>query len=70
MVQPQIMVGYAHLVKGDLLSVLEEAVGPPNLIEPVHIEDPVLLVHVLREAQPRIPPGLCQEYIGYISLKF
>lgn len=56
MVQPQVVIGYAHLVEGDLLGVLEEAVGSPDAVQPLHVEDPVLLVHILRKSQARISP--------------
>ena len=47
MIQPQIMVRNAHLMEGDFLRVFEEAVWSPDLVQPVHVQDPVLLVHVL-----------------------
>lgn len=42
------MIRDAHLVEGDLLRVLEEAVRTPDVVQPIHVEDAVLLVHILR----------------------
>ena len=49
MIQPKIMIGYAHLMKRHFLGILEEAVWSPDLVQPVNVEDPVFLVHVLRQ---------------------
>ena len=46
MVEPQIMVGHAHFVEGDFLGVLEEAVGPPNIVQPVDVQDAIICRHV------------------------
>lgn len=57
-VQPQVVIRDAHLVKRDLLCVLEETVWPPNAVQPVHVQDAILLAHVLRQPQAWIPPTL------------
>lgn len=62
------MVRYRHLVEGDLLGVLEEAVGPPDIVQPIHVEYPVILGHVLRQPQPRVPPALREKYVGHVRL--
>lgn len=62
------MVGYAHLMKGDFFGVLEETVWSPDLVEPLHVEDPILFMHVLRKTQPRVSPGLSEEYVRYVRL--
>lgn len=69
-VEPQVVVGNAHLVERDLLGVLEEAVGPPNAIQPVHVQDAVLLAHVFGQPEPRIPPALRQKYVRHIGHRF
>lgn len=67
-IKPEIMVRYRHLVKGDLLGVLEEAVRPPDVVQPVHVEYPVILGHVFRQPQPRVPPALREKYVGHVRL--
>lgn len=46
MVQPQIMVRNAHFMEGNFLGILKKAIGSPNVVQPLHIQDPVLLVHI------------------------
>lgn len=59
MVKPEIMIGYAHLVEGDLFGILKETIGTPNAVQPVHVENAILLAHVLWQTQTRIAPTLC-----------
>ncbi len=40
-VDPQVVVGYGHGLKRDLFGVLEIRVGPPDALQPVHVEQPV-----------------------------
>lgn len=47
-IQPKIMIRYRHLVERDFLRVLEEAVRPPDIVQPVYVQYSVLLGHVLR----------------------
>ena len=68
MVEPEVMVRYRHLVEGDLLRVLEEAVRPPDIVQPVHVQYSVLFGHVLREPEPRVPPALRQKYVRDVRL--
>jgi hypothetical protein len=37
-------------------------------MEPVDIENTVLLTHVLRQSEPGVPPALCQEDVGDVGL--
>lgn len=69
MIQPQIMVRNAHFMEGDFLGVFKEAIWPPNIVQPLHVQDPVLLVHIFREPETRISPGLGEKYVGDVSLK-
>lgn len=68
MVEPEVVIGYRHLVECDFLRVLEEAVRPPNVVQPVDVEDPVLLRHVFRQPQSRVPPALREKYVRHVSL--
>jgi len=68
-VQPEIVIGNAHLMEGDLFGVLKEAIGPPNAVQPVDIQYAILLTHVLRQPQARITPALCKEDVRHIGLK-
>lgn len=67
-VQPEIVIGDAHLMEGDLLGVLEEAVRTPDAVQPVHIQDAVLFAHILGQPQARITPALCKENVRHIGL--
>lgn len=69
MVEPEVMVRYRHLVEGDLLRVLEEAVRSPDIMQPVHVQYSVLLGHVLRKSKPRVPPTLSQKYVRDVGLR-
>jgi len=69
MVQPQVMVGYARLMECHFLGVLEEAVGPPDVMKPFYIQNSVVLAHVLWKSEPGIPPTLRQENISHVSLQ-
>lgn len=44
------MIRYRHLVEGDLLRVLEEAIRPPDIVQPVYVQYSVILGHVLRKS--------------------
>lgn len=68
MIEPEIMIRYRHLVEGDLLRILEETVWPPDVVQPVHVEYPIILRHVFRQPQPRVPPALREKYIGHVRL--
>lgn len=68
MIKPEVVVGNAHLVKCDLFSVLEKAVGSPDVVQPLDVQNAVLLLHVLRQAQPGVTPTLCQENVRDVSL--
>ena len=68
-VEPQVVVGDAHLVECDFLGVLEEAIRPPDVVQPVDIENSVILAHVLRQSEPGVSPALCQEDVGDVSLR-
>jgi hypothetical protein len=67
-IKPEVVVGDAHFVKCDLFGVLEEAVGSPDVMQPLDVQNAVLLLHVLRQAQPGVTPSLCQENIRDVSL--
>ena len=69
MVQPEIVIRYGHLVKGDFLRVLEEAVRSPDIVQPVYVQYSVLLGHVLRKSQSRVPPALRQKYVRDVRLE-
>lgn len=68
MVQPQVMIGDAHLMERHFLGVLEEAVRSPDVMKPLHIQNSVVLAHVLRQSEPRIPPTLRQEDVSDVGL--
>ena len=68
-VQPQVMVGDAHLVESDFLGILEEAVRPPDVVQPVDVENSVILAHVLRQSEPSVSPALCQEDVSDVGLR-
>lgn len=67
-VQPQIVVRDAHLVEGDLFGVLEEAIGPPDAVQPVDVQDAILLAHVLGQTEARIAPALREEDVRDVRL--
>ena len=67
-VEPKVVVGHAHLVKGDLFGIFEKDVGAPDILQPADVEDSVLLGHVLRQSESMVPPTLGQEDVGHISL--
>ena len=69
MVQPQVVVGDAHLVERDFLGVLEEAVRPPDVVQPIDVENSIFLAHVLRQSEPGVSPALCQEYVSDVGLR-
>jgi hypothetical protein len=62
------MVGDAHLVERDFLGVLEEAVRTPDVMQPVDVDNPVILPHVLGQSEPGVPPALRQEDVGDVGL--
>lgn len=59
MVEPQIMIGDAHLMERHLLCILEETVWSPDVMQPLHIQNSVVLAHVFWQSKPGIPPALC-----------
>lgn len=67
-IEPEIVVRYRHLVEGNFLRVFKEAVGPPDVVQPIHVEYPIILRHVLRQPQPRVPPALREKYVGHVRL--
>jgi hypothetical protein len=68
MVQPQVMVRDAHLMECHLLCILEETVRSPDVMQPLHIQNSVVLTHVFWQSQPGIPPALCQEDVSNVGL--
>lgn len=46
-------------MEGNFFSILEEAVGSPDVVQPANVQDPVLLTHVLGQAEAWVPPTLC-----------
>lgn len=68
MIQPEIVVWYWHLVKGNLFCVFEETVRSPDVMQPVHVEYSVLFRHILRQPQSRVPPTLREKYVGHVRL--
>lgn len=68
MIKPEVVVGDAHFVECDLFGVLEEAVWAPDVVQPLDVQNAVLLLHVLRQAQPGVTPSLCQENVRDVSL--
>ena len=67
-VEPQIVVGHAHLVERDFLGVFEETVRPPQVLQPADVQVAVLFGHVLRTPQAVISPALCQKDVGHVRL--
>jgi hypothetical protein len=67
-IKPEVVVGNAHFVKCDLFGIFEEAVGSPDVVQPLDVQNAVLLLHVLRQAQPGVTPSLCQENVRDVSL--
>ena len=49
LVEPEVVVWYGHGLERDLLGVLEERVRPPDEVQPVDGEKPVLSGHVVRQ---------------------
>lgn len=68
-VQPQVMVGYAHLVKRDFFRVFEETIRSPYVMQPFDIQYAVVFAHVFREPESLVPPALRQEYVRYVRLE-
>lgn len=68
-VQPQVMVGYAHLVKRDFLRVFEETIRSPYVMQPFDIQYAVVFAHIFREPESLVPPALRQEYVRYVRLE-
>jgi len=62
------MVWYGHFVEGNLLRILEETVGSPDIMQPIHVKYPVILGHVFRYSQSRVPPTLSEKYVGHVWL--
>lgn len=56
-IKPQVVVGNRHLMERDFLGVLEEAVGPPDRVQPLHVENPILFAHVFRKPQAGVAPA-------------
>ena len=68
-VQPQVVVGDAHLVEGDFLGVLKETVRPPDVAQPIDIENSIILSHILRQSEPGVSPALCQKDVSDVRLR-
>lgn len=62
------MVRYAHLVKCNFFSILEEAIRSPNAVKPIHVQYPVFFVHIFWKAETGITPRLCKKDICHICL--
>lgn len=69
MVEPEVVVGHGHLMERHLLCVLEETVRTPDVMQPLDVQNAVLLRHVLRQTQTVVPPALRQEDIGHVGLE-
>lgn len=57
MIEPQIVIGNRHLVKRDFFGVFEEAIRPPDRVQPLHVENPILLTHVFRKPKAGVAPA-------------
>jgi hypothetical protein len=62
-VQPHVVVRYRHRLKGYRFGIFEKRVGPPHVLQPVHLQQSVLRGHVLGEPQPVVLPSLREENI-------
>jgi hypothetical protein len=58
------MIGDAHLMECYFLCILEETVGSPDVMQPLHIQNSVVLAHIFRQSKSGIPPTLCQEDVS------
>lgn len=47
LVQPQIVVGNGHRLKGDRFGVLEKGVWAPHILQPLHLQQAIVTGHVL-----------------------
>lgn len=69
-VQPDVVIGDGHLLKGDLLGVLEIGVGLPDVVEPGDGQQAVIAAgHITGKPQTVVHPALCKEYVGCICLE-
>ena len=67
-VEPQVVVGHAHLVERDLFGIFKENIRSPDFLEPGHVQDAVLFGHVLRQPESVISPALRQKDVGHVRL--
>jgi hypothetical protein len=68
-IEPQIVIGNGHFVKRHALGIFKKTVGPPDVVQPLHIQDPVVFLHVFRESETRVSPALRQEDVSDVSLE-
>jgi len=67
LVQPHVVIGYGHRLKGHRFGVLEKRIWTPHILQPVHLQQSVLLRHILRQSQAVILPSLGEEHIRHIG---
>ena len=69
LVQPYIMIRDGHGLKSDLFGIFEEAVWPPNSVEPIHWQQTILSGHVVRQYQTMVFPLLGKEHVSCVRLE-
>ena len=67
-VEPQVVVGNAHLVECDLFGVFKKTVWTPNLLKPIDVQNTVIGCHIFGQAKAMVTPTLTQKDIGHVSL--
>lgn len=68
-VQPHVVIGDGHRLKSHGFGVFEEGIGPPHVLQPLHLEQPVFGCHVLGKSQAVVFPGLGEENVGCVGLR-
>lgn len=68
LVQPHVVVGNGHCLEGHGLGILEERVGAPHILKPLHLQQSVATGHVLGQSQAVVFPRLRKEDVGGVGL--
>lgn len=76
LMQPDVMIGYGHLLERDFLGIFEEGVRAPDTFQPGDRQQSVPRRGVPKRhvavGQPEavVFPALCEEYVRRVRLKF
>lgn len=67
LVQPHVMIRNRHRLERHRFRILKKRIRSPHVLQPINLQQTILLRHILGQPQPMILPRLGEKYVRRIG---